>query len=149
MLFCAILIKESCAQLHTRLKTLEGPSIIPRPHLLFLYFLASLGNDHAAVMDLVISEGTCALMYLIRYLKLALSEWDTFVASHSDFDIAATNTLEAVPGNSSSSALDRTMATLIRLRMKLEKASQRGLLPFHVGPLVRLLRKCENLYEGG
>ncbi|XP_060073613.1 uncharacterized protein LOC132553387 isoform X2 [Ylistrum balloti] len=43
--------------------------------------------------------------------------------------------------------LDETMATLIRLRLKLESLYEGGLLVYHPGPLVRLIDQCETLYE--
>ncbi|XP_033749674.1 uncharacterized protein LOC117334271 [Pecten maximus] len=43
--------------------------------------------------------------------------------------------------------LDETMATLIRLRLKMESLCEGGLLMYHPGPLVRLLTQCEALYE--
>lgn len=115
------------------------------PHLLFLHFLTSLGNDHTTLVDLVTSDETCALLYFVRYLKLVLSDWDAFLASHKCFE----NSIRAneFTAEDTTAVTDRTMAVLIRLRMKLERMSQKGLVPFNVGPLLRLIERCESLYE--
>ncbi|XP_041368228.1 uncharacterized protein LOC121382733 [Gigantopelta aegis] len=49
------------------------------PHKLFLQFLDSTTNDHTVLVDLLTSPETCFLLYLIRYLKCVLTEWDMFV----------------------------------------------------------------------
>ena len=56
------------------------------PHKLFLQFLDSTTNDHSVLVDLLTSPETCFLLYLVRYLKCVLTEWDTFVAvCHSKY----------------------------------------------------------------
>ncbi|CAN8005483.1 unnamed protein product [Ixodes hexagonus] len=115
------------------------------PHLLFLHFLASLGSDHTTVVDLVTSNETCALLYFVRYLKLVLSDWDTFLMSHKCFE--SSTRADELPAEDTTTAVDRTMAVLIRLRMKLERMSRKGLVPFGVSPLLRLIERCESLYE--
>ena len=47
----------------------------------------------------------------------------------------------------SSDCLDRTMAVLIRLRLKVERLQDQSLFPYNATPLLRLLHMCEQLYE--
>ena len=47
----------------------------------------------------------------------------------------------------SSDCLDRTMAVLIRLRLKVERLKDQSLFPYNPTPLLRLLYMCEQLYE--
>ena len=47
----------------------------------------------------------------------------------------------------SSDCLDRTMAVLIRLRLKVERLQEQALFPYNATPLLRLLHMCEELYE--
>ncbi|XP_074651931.1 protein Lines homolog 1-like [Tubulanus polymorphus] len=42
---------------------------------------------------------------------------------------------------------DDTMTCLIRLRMKLGNLNSHDLVPFNVKPLIKLIEKCEHLYE--
>ncbi|KAH9383764.1 hypothetical protein HPB48_025534 [Haemaphysalis longicornis] len=113
---------------------------------MFLGFLRSLGNDHVTLIDLVTSQETCALLYFVRYLRLVISDWDTFVRCHNE---PIADAEEGDPSSRLQAQLDSTMAALVRTRIKLEKMAQRpGLLPFNVTPLVRLIERCESLYEG-
>lgn len=119
---------------------------LPEPHRMFLGFLRSLGNDHVTLIDLVTSQETCALLYFVRYLRLVISDWDTFVRCHNE---PIADAEEGDPSSRLQAQLDSTMAALVRTRIKLEKMAQRpGLLPFNVTPLVRLIERCESLYEG-
>ena len=43
--------------------------------------------------------------------------------------------------------LERTMSLLIRLRLALHKLVEKSLFPYNINPVLRLLEKCEDLYE--
>lgn len=131
---------------------LHKPSIwtattaIANPHRMFLKFLGSLGNDHVTLIDFLTSQETCALLYFVRYLKLLLSDWDNFVKCHSELSVSSE--VHNTSAQETCAQLDVTMATLVRTRMKLEKMTQKhDLLPFSVAPLVRLIERCEDIYE--
>lgn len=122
-------------------------TLIADPHRMFLKFLGSLGNDHVTLIDFLTSQETCALLYFVRYLKLLLSDWDNFVKCHGELSFSSE--VHDTSGQEASAQLDVTMATLVRTRMKLEKMTQKhNLLPFSVAPLVRLIERCEDIYEG-
>lgn len=122
-------------------------TLIADPHRMFLKFLGSLGNDHVTLIDFLTSQETCALLYFVRYLKLLLSDWDNFVKCHDELSVSSE--VHDTSGQEASAQLDVTMATLVRTRMKLEKMTQKhNLLPFSVAPLVRLIERCEDIYEG-
>lgn len=132
--------------LHRPTSWVEGavPALL-EPHRMFLGLLRSLGNDHVTLIDLVTSQETCALLYFVRYLRLVIYGWDAFVRCHGGLSVDAQ---ERDPPSLVQAQLDSTMATLVRTRIKLEKMSHRpGLLPFNVTPLVRLIERCESLYE--
>ncbi|XP_037512778.1 uncharacterized protein LOC119389533 [Rhipicephalus sanguineus] len=117
---------------------------IADPHRMFLKFLGSMGNDHVTLIDFLTSQETCALLYFVRYLKLLLSDWDNFVKCHSELSVSKHDT----SGQEMAAHLDLTMATLVRTRLKLEKMTQKhNLLPFNATPLVRLIERCEEIYE--
>ncbi|XP_037565467.1 uncharacterized protein LOC119445218 [Dermacentor silvarum] len=131
---------------------LHKPSIwtattaIANPHRMFLKFLGSLGNDHVTLIDFLTSQETCALLYFVRYLKLLLSDWDNFLKCHSELSVSSE--VHNTSAQETCAQLDVTMATLVRTRMKLEKMTQKhDLLPFSVAPLVRLIERCEDIYE--
>ncbi|XP_064461462.1 uncharacterized protein LOC135371285 [Ornithodoros turicata] len=125
-------------------KSHKGDNPVPDPHIMLLLFLHSLCNDHSALVDLLTSDETCALLYFVRYLKTAISNWTAFVGAHTN----CSNVPDASSSMPNQFCLDDTMAVLIRLRLKLEKMFRQGLVPFNVRPLLRLLQKCECLYEG-
>uniref|UniRef100_A0A131YZB5 Protein Lines N-terminal domain-containing protein n=1 Tax=Rhipicephalus appendiculatus TaxID=34631 RepID=A0A131YZB5_RHIAP len=117
---------------------------IADPHRMFLKFLGSLGNDHVTLIDFLTSQETCALLYFVRYLKLLLSDWANFVKCHGALSVGNHDT----SGQEMAAHLDLTMATLVRTRIKLEKMTQKhNLLPFNATPLVRLIERCEEIYE--
>lgn len=133
--------------LHRPANWVGAAPVLPEPHRMFVGFLRSLGNDHVTLIDLVTSQETCALLYFVRYLRLVVSDWDAFVRCHGGGP--SVDAEEGEPSSHLQAQLDSTMATLVRTRIKLEKMSQRpGLLPFNVAPLVRLIERCEGLYEG-
>ncbi|XP_037289188.2 protein lines homolog [Rhipicephalus microplus] len=135
------LLSELLLHLH-KSSTWTATTSIADPHRMFVKFLISLGNDHVTLIDFLTSQETCALLYFVRYLKLVLSDWDNFVKCHSELSVGSHDT------SGQAARLDLTMATLVRTRIKLEKMTQKhNLLPFNATPLVRLIERCEEIYE--
>ncbi|KAH7960148.1 hypothetical protein HPB49_017412 [Dermacentor silvarum] len=131
---------------HARPSIWTATTAIANPHRMFLKFLGSLGNDHVTLIDFLTSQETCALLYFVRYLKLLLSDWDNFLKCHSELSVSSE--VHNTSAQETCAQLDVTMATLVRTRMKLEKMTQKhDLLPFSVAPLVRLIERCEDIYE--
>lgn len=139
------LLSELLLHLH-KPSTWTAATPIADPHRMFLKFLDSLGNDHVTLIDFLTSQETCALLYFMRYLKLLLSDWDNFVKCHGE--LLVSNEVHNTSGQEMHAQLDVTMATLVRTRMKLEKMTNKhNLLPFNATPLVRLIERCEEIYE--
>ncbi|XP_043235462.1 protein lines-like [Amphibalanus amphitrite] len=98
------------------------------PHRSFVQFLETVRRDHDLLLDFLVSNETCFLLYLLRYLKAARRSWPRLVA---------------VCGP----RMEEVMAVLIRLRLSLERLVARDLFPYNVAPLLKLLEKCEELHE--
>eukprot|EP01083_Nonionella_stella_P071552 192219_1 len=95
------------------------------PSQLFLCFLKATGEDPSLLLDLLISNETDFLSYLMLYLKLTRHSWPTehFQSAPSD--------------------LDSIMSVLIRLRISLEKLVAKDIFPFNIKPLVKLICDIE------
>ncbi|XP_063701287.1 protein lines [Culicoides brevitarsis] len=105
------------------------------PVYTFLEFLNMISNSSDLLLDLLVSNETCFLLYLLRYLKYIRLNWSMFVQSCQD----------ARFGNN---CLDETMSVLIRLRLKISRLVSKSLYPYDISPILRLLESCESLYEG-
>ncbi|XP_021363515.1 protein Lines homolog 1-like, partial [Mizuhopecten yessoensis] len=58
---------------------LEKLTTTINPHKQFYLLLQMTGFDHSVLVDLLTSPETCALLYLTRYLKCVINEWDIFL----------------------------------------------------------------------
>lgn len=105
------------------------------PVLTFLEFLKMITNTSDLLLDLLVSNETCFLLYLLRFLKYIRLNWSMFVSSCREFGMG-TNTL------------DEAMTVLIRLRLQISRLVSRSLFPYDISPVLRLLESCESLYEG-
>lgn len=62
--------------------------------------------------------------------------------------IADVKTSEVSPAREHvDSVLDKAMAVLYRMNLALERCNRQKLVAFNIAPLLRLLRRCEDLYE--
>ncbi|XP_050699025.1 protein lines-like [Eriocheir sinensis] len=100
------------------------------PHTTFLVFLETVYLEHDVLLDLLVSNETCFLLYLLRYLKFIRRSWHEF-ASHCG------------------RRLEEVMTVLIRLRFAIDRLVSKNLFPYNITPVLKLLQKCEELYEGG
>lgn len=105
------------------------------PVYTFLEFLKMTSNSSDLLLDLLVSNETCFLLYLLRFLKYIRMNWTMFVHSCHSFGM----------GNA---MLDEAMGVLIRLRLQISRLVSRQLYPYDISPVLRLLESCESLYEG-
>lgn len=96
----------------------------------WLKFLETVSYDPDVLLDLLVSNETCFLLYMLRLLKFIRRNWDDFlsVLSHRQ--------------------LEDVMTCFIRLRIAIRRLVSKNLFPYNIGPIVKLLEKCEELYEG-
>lgn len=102
----------------------------------FIEFLKIVSHDSGVLLDYLVSNETCFLLYLLRFLKYVRKNWQKFV--HSCYENSAARTND----------LDNTMTVLIRLKMQISRLVDKQLFPYNINPVLRLLRSCESLYEG-
>lgn len=105
------------------------------PVYTFLEFLKMISMSSDLLLDLLVSNETCFLLYLLRFLKYIRSNWAMFEQSCRDSTI-------------SNHSLEDCMSVLIRLRFKISRLVAKSLFPYDIAPVLRLLESCENLYEG-
>lgn len=98
------------------------------PAATFVHFLRAVSHDPDVLLDLLVSNETCFLLYLLRLLKFVRRNWVEFVACCSR-------------------ELDSTMSVLIRLRLAIDRLVSKALFPYNINPVLRLLEKCEQMYE--
>jgi hypothetical protein len=101
---------------------------ILNPVKTFLAFLRTISNDKDILLDWLMGNETCFLLYLLRFLKFSFKNWSVFVTSCAK-------------------ELDSTMSVLIRLRMGVGRLVERSLFPYNINPVLRLLERCEEMYE--
>lgn len=102
----------------------------------FIEFLRIVSHDSDVLLDYLVSNETCFLLYLLRFLKYTRRNWAKFVSSCGE-------------GNSSrGNELDDTMTVLIRLKMQITRLVSKNLFPYNINPVLKLLDNCERLYEG-
>lgn len=102
------------------------------PVYAFIEFLKVVSHDSDVLLDYLVSNETCFLLYLLRFLKYIRRNWSKFLSS---CESAGTGEL----GN--------TMTVLIRLNMQINRLVSKDLFPYNISPVLRLLEVCENLYE--
>lgn len=102
----------------------------------FIEFLKIVNHDSDVLLDYLVSNETCFLLYLLRFLKYTKRNWSRFISSCGE------------GGASRGNELDDTMSVLIRLKMQITRLVDRGLFPYNITPILRLLEYCENVYEG-
>ncbi|CAI5717563.1 unnamed protein product [Hyaloperonospora brassicae] len=100
------------------------------PDLLFADLVETLGWDHSVLLDLLVSDETQMLRYIVQYLRRLNTQWRT-----SKQKLQACQQLEGV------------MSVLIRLRLDINRLAAADLFPYRAGPLTRRLVAIEQLYE--
>lgn len=110
------------------------------PSFTFIEFLKVVSHDSDVLLDYLVSNETCFLLYLLRFLKYVRRNWSTFVIS--------CETSSGASMSRSANELDETMTVLIRLRHQISRLVNKQLFPYNINPVLRLLEVCESLYEG-
>ncbi|KOB75851.1 Uncharacterized protein OBRU01_06734 [Operophtera brumata] len=114
------------------------PDLIPmlNPISSFIEFLKVVSHDSDVLLDYLVSNETCFLLYLLRFLKFVRRNWPKFLETCQQTD------------SGSNRGLDDTMRVLIRLRLQISRLVSKSLFPYNISPVLRLLEVCESLYEG-
>jgi len=106
----------------------------PEPGLLdtnptrgFLTLLNLISRDSSVLLDFLVSNETCFLLYLLRYLKFVAKDWSGFVQS------CDSNYSDAIQ-------------ILIDLKQSIARLLSKSLFPYNIGPVFRLLEKVENFH---
>ncbi|XP_058797701.1 protein lines [Phymastichus coffea] len=99
------------------------------PAFTFVQFIRAVSHDHDVLLDFLVSNETCFLLYLYRLLKYIKRFWPEFM-SCCEHDI------------------DDIMAVLANLKQAIDRLVSKDLFPYNINPVLRLLEKCESLYEG-
>ncbi|CAH1179524.1 unnamed protein product [Phaedon cochleariae] len=102
----------------------------------FIEFLNIVSHDPDLLLDYLVSNETCFLLYLLRFLKYTKRNWSRFISSCGEGDTSRSN------------ELDDAMSVLIRLKMQINRLVDKDLFPYNITPIMRLLELCERLYEG-
>lgn len=103
----------------------------------FIEFLKVVSHDPDVLLDYLVSNETCFLLYLLRFLKYTKRNWSKFVSSCSENS-----------GITRVNELDNTMTVIIRLKIQINRLVSKELFPYNINPVLRLLEVCEGLYEG-
>ncbi|XP_017770266.1 PREDICTED: protein lines [Nicrophorus vespilloides] len=107
------------------------------PIFSFIEFLKIVSHDSGVLLDYLVSNETCFLLYLLRFLKYTRRNWSKFVSSCSEC-----STVTRI------NEMDNTMTVLIRLKYQITRLVSKDLFPYNISPVLKLLEVCEGLYEG-
>ncbi|XP_073988378.1 protein lines homolog [Rhodnius prolixus] len=99
------------------------------PAISLAQFLRTVSHGPDVLLDLLVSNETCFLLYLLRLLKYIRRNWHEFAS---------------VCG----SELSEIMSVFSRLHLAIDRLIARSLFPYNINPVLRLLEKCEQMYEG-
>lgn len=110
---------------------------ILNPVYIFLEFLEACSKSSEVLLDLLVSNETSFLLYLLRFLKYVKSNWLMFQDSCKQWE-------EMGNGNN---VLDNTMQVMISLRKRIERLDTMKCFPYHIKPILRLLNICESLHN--
>lgn len=100
----------------------------------FIEFLKVVSHDSDVLLDYLVSNETCFLLYLLRFLKYTRRNWSKFTNSCESSGLV--------------NELDNTMTVLIRLKIQISRLVSKDLFPYNISPVLRLLEVCESMYEG-
>lgn len=107
------------------------------PSSTFVEFLKVVGNGSEVLLDYLVSNETCFLLYLLRFLKYVKKNWSIFMRCCRESSLSNNNEFNSA------------MSVFINLYDEIARLVLRQLFPYNIDPILRLLRGCINLYEGG
>lgn len=115
------------------------------PVYTFLEFLELINYNMETMLDFLITDETCFLLYFLRFLKYIRNDWQMFQDRCNDW-LSTSNTTRPQAGGST--VLEDVMSVLTKLRLKIDRLVRRRLFPYDITPLTSIMRQCEGLYEG-
>lgn len=92
----------------------------------FIKFISIVGGDSSVLLDFLVSNETCFLLYLLRYLKYIVKDWTLFVSSCAE-------------------SYNSTLEVILNLRSSISRLLDKELFPYNIGPVYKLLQKVEEL----
>merc|ERR1719341_2511328 len=81
----------------------------------FIKLLSILGGDSSVLLDFLVSNETCFLLYLLRFLKFILKDWEGFMSSCGDQYVS-------------------TLSVLLNLKSSIARLLNKELFPYNIGP---------------
>lgn len=100
------------------------------PTKCFMSFLGIVNHDASVLLDFLVSNETCFLLYILRYLKYVVKDFGGFVQSCD-------------------SGYNEVIQVLVDLRASVSKLVKKSLFPYNIQPVCRLLEKVEFLHQKG
>lgn len=116
------------------------------PVYTFLEFLELIEHSWRAMLDFLLTDDTCFLLYFLRFLKYICSNWKMFQDQCDDWQ-SSTNSMRS-NSHSDKQPYKCAMDVIKQLRMKLDRLVLSRIFPYEISPLLALMRQCESLYEG-
>merc|ERR1711992_347532 len=105
----------------------EGLPVLP-DRSLQESLLHLLSRDSSVLLDFLVSNETCFLLYLLRFLKFIVKDWPGFVSScHIHYD--------------------EVIQVLLGLQHSISRLLSKNLFPYNIGPVYRLLDKVDSLHR--
>lgn len=108
------------------------------PIYTFLEFLNATSMSCNLLLNYLISNETCFLLYFLRFLKYITKDWWHFEQSCREFG--------EVYGLRN--VCDEVMAVLHSLRLEISRMVANRTFPYDISPIRRLLETCESLHGG-
>lgn len=108
------------------------------PVYTFLEFLNATSMSHSLLLNYLISNETCFLLYFLRFLKYITKDWWHFDQSCREFgEIYGLRNV-----------CDKVMTVLHSLRLEISRMVANRTFPYDISPIRRLLETCESLHGG-
>lgn len=94
----------------------------------FLTLLDLVTRDSSVLLDFLVSNETCFLLYLLRLLKFLLRDWGVFVETAGD-------------------SYTEAVTVLLDLKTSISRLLSKSLFPYNIGPVYRLLERVEGQHS--
>merc|ERR1712117_234760 len=96
------------------------------PAVGFMHLISIVSRDSSVLLDFLVSNETCFLLYFLRFLKFVTKDWNGFT-------------------NNLGSKYTETVGVLLELKESIRRLMSKSLFPYNIGPVFRLLEKVEKL----
>lgn len=104
------------------------------PVFTFLEFLKMFSFSSDVLLDLLLSNETYFLLYILKFLKYIRSNWSVFETGCADSDVT-------------NNCLDRSMEVLYSLRTQINLLVRESRFPYDINPVLEILNYCEGLHN--